>query len=126
MQTRCRTRGEERRQADGVHGAAVQQAQQRARHVLLPCVRTRRQQHPARRVRRRRGPLIAALSFPILVTVAQTFRSTRRCGLCAINSTGLATNRMIPRECVTEPEVMRMANGICATRERAAQGRLHV
>ncbi len=45
--------GEQRRQADGVYGAAVQQAKQRAGHLLLSRLVTPRQQHPTRRERGR-------------------------------------------------------------------------
>ncbi len=78
-----RTRGEERRQADGVHGAAVQQGQQRAGNALLSRIRARRQQHPARRVRRHDGPRVATVPIPVPVFVPDCLRCERRCGLCA-------------------------------------------
>ena len=53
MQATCpwRTSVQEGGQAEGGHGAAVQECQQRARHMLLPTVALAHRQQAARQVR---------------------------------------------------------------------------
>ena len=77
---RDRACGEQRRQADGVHGAAVQQAQQRAGYLLLPGLMRPRQQHPTRRIRGRpqeTAARVAAFAVGILAFLVAADRRRR-------------------------------------------------